>query len=200
MYLVPFHHYKSVRMSGSCMRITVWRFCASISPWQTSGNSSKEKKKKLSEKRNVIYYWWLSSRLYNSLTLQIMLAVVKTLKHTHTPTAALTGCTWARPSGSAWLSWWGCTSAARPVGARRRTSAPVRTVPSTRRYNSAGKRRESKVSRDVCFFLGLVKSVSSVHGAARAAGVHPHSAEWSSQPLWLESPSKGYSFQSWMKD
>lgn len=66
-------------MSGSRMRISVWRFCESVSPWQTSLNSSK----KLSEKRNVIYYWWLSSRLYNSLTLQIMFAVAKTKKKNH---------------------------------------------------------------------------------------------------------------------
>lgn len=70
-------------MSGSRMRISVWRFCESVSPWQTSLNSSK----KLSEKRNVIYYWWLSSRLYNSLTLQIMFAVAKTQKkNTHSRT------------------------------------------------------------------------------------------------------------------
>lgn len=31
----------------------------------------------------------------------------------------LTGCTWARPSGSAWWSWWGCTSAGQPVAVRR---------------------------------------------------------------------------------
>lgn len=61
-----------------------------------------------------------------------------------------------------------------------------------------GKARFSWESRRL--FLGLVRSVSSVRRAARAARVHPPSAEWSSRPLWRESPSKGYSFQSWMKD
>lgn len=50
----------------------------------------------------------------------------------------LTGCIWARPSGSAWLPWWGCTSAGQPVAARRWTSVPGWSVPRPRRYNSAG--------------------------------------------------------------
>lgn len=184
-------------MSGSRMRISVWGFCESVSPWQTSLNSSKKTLREegchllLMAQLQAVQQFNITDHVYGGKN-----------QKKKPPTAALTGCTWARPSGSAWSSWWGCTSAARPVGARRRTSAPARTAPSTRRYNSAGKRWESNVFMRIVnvLFLGLVRSVSSVRRAARAAGVHPPSAEWSSRPLWRESPSKGYSFRSWMKD
>lgn len=184
-------------MSGSRMRISVWRFCESVSPWQTSLNSSKKTLRE--EGCHLLLMAQLQAVQQFNITDHVCGGKNQKKKP---PTAALTGCTWARPSGSAWSSWWGCTSAARPVGARRRTSAPARTAPSTRRYNSAGKRWESKVFMRIVnvLFLGLVRSVSSVRRAARAAGVHPPSAEWSSRPFWRESPSKGYSFQSWMKD
>lgn len=184
-------------MSGSRMRISVWGFCESVSPWQTSLNSSK----KLSEKRNVIYYWWLSSRLYNSLTLQIMFAVAKTKKKKHPQPhlldvlerdlLALPG----RHGEDVHLQ---RGQSERGVVLQLRPEPLQAHVVTTLR----GKRWESKVFMRIVnvLFLGLVRSVSSVRRAARAAGVYPPSAEWSSRPLWRESPSKGYSFRSWMKD
>lgn len=183
-------------MSGSRMRISVWRFCESVSPRQTSLNSSK----KLSEKRNVIYYWCLSSRLYNSLTLQIMFAVAKTKKKKHPQPhlldvlerdlLALPGRHGEDVHLQRGQSERGVVLQLRPE--------PLQAHVVTTLRGKGGKARFSWESRRL--FLGLVRSVSSVRRAARAAGVHPPSAEWSSRPLWRESPSKGYSFRSWMKD
>lgn len=122
-------------MSGSRMRISVWRFCESVSPWQTSLNSSKKTLRE--EGCHLLLMAQLQAVQQFNITDHVCGGKNQKKKP---PTAALTGCTWARPSGSAWSSWWGCTSAARPVGARRRTSAPARTAPSTRRYNSAGEK------------------------------------------------------------
>lgn len=98
------------------------------------------------------------------------------VKYTTTAFACkLTGCIWETLSGSALLSWWGCTSAARPVAERRRTSAPGRSVPGPRRCSSAAK-QEAKLHENpsVVFFLGggLVKCITSLCRAIQAA-VHP---------------------------
>lgn len=162
-------------MSGSRMRISVWGFCESVSPWQTSLNSSKKTLRE--EKCHLLLMAQLQAVQQFNITDHVCGGKNQKKKP---PTAALTGCTWARPSGSAWSSWWGCTSAARPVGARRRTSAPARTAPSTRRYNSAGKRWESKV---------FMRIPTSVFRACEERFICPPSS----------SGSRSASSLSWMK-